>query len=77
MGEPPPACSATRCNDVAGSRVAGSASTSLDPLARLAGKIAPERSSRKSYFTVGHLKTEIVVNGRIVTVQRTRPQFAV
>ena len=49
-------------------------------LARLAAKIAPERIHPmvpKGTYRVGPITTQIVVSGRIVTVQRSRPQFAV
>jgi hypothetical protein len=56
----------SRCNDVARSRVAGRASTSFGPrsaLARLAGKIAPERRPAPKGMRVGPMTTQIVVSG--------------
>jgi hypothetical protein len=46
-------------------------------LARLAGKIAPERRRSMPVVRVRSIESKIVVNGRLVTVQHRRPAFAV
>jgi hypothetical protein len=49
---------------------------SRSALARLACKIAPERRPSPKGMRVGPVTTQIVVSGRIVAVQRSRPSFA-
>jgi hypothetical protein len=46
-------------------------------LLRLAGDIAPERRSSKAISGRMQTTTQIVVNGRLVTVQQRRHDFAI